>query len=142
MRRLVRFVRLPAPERALLMEAAAALTVAGTLLRLLPFPRLASRLGHHMAEGPVAQDGAVTSEALRIRWAVETAGKHLPWKPMCLPQAVTAHWMLRKRGINSTLYLGVDPALRYDAHAWVRVGSVIVTGGPRQERFAVVSSFA
>jgi hypothetical protein len=50
--------------------------------------------------------------------------------------------MLRRRSIPSTLYLGINPAEGYDAHAWVRAGALIVTGGPRQDRFAIVSSFA
>ncbi len=142
MKRLLQLIRLTAPERALLLEAVAALTVSGLLLRMLRFSRVASRLGRHMAEGPAAEDRVTTGMALRIRWAVETASRHLPWKPVCLPQAVAAQWMLRRRGIASTLYLGVNPAASYDAHAWVRAGTVIVTGGPRQEAFAVVSSFA
>jgi hypothetical protein len=50
--------------------------------------------------------------------------------------------MLRRRGIHSTLYLGVDRATGFDAHAWVRVGRVIVTGAPEHRRFSVVSTFA
>jgi hypothetical protein len=142
MRRLAQFVRLSNPERALLLEAAAALAVAGLLLRLLRFSRLAPKLGRHMAESPASQDRAVTAAALRVRWAVDVAARRLPWKPVCLPQAISAQWMLRRRGIASTLYLGVDPSAGYYAHAWVRAGPVIVTGGPRQDHFAVVSSFA
>jgi hypothetical protein len=50
--------------------------------------------------------------------------------------------MLRRRGIPSTLYLGVDPDRGYDAHAWVRVGPLVVTGTPATQRFVVVTSFA
>jgi len=50
--------------------------------------------------------------------------------------------MLRRRGIPSTLYLGADPARGYDAHTWARVGDLVVTGGPGQDRLTVVSSFA
>ncbi|HEY9382427.1 MAG TPA: lasso peptide biosynthesis B2 protein [Gemmatimonadales bacterium] len=142
MKRLRQLIHLTAPERGLLLEAVAALSVSGLLLRMLRFSRVASRLGRHMAEGPPLEDRATTSTALRIRWAVETASRHLPWKPVCLPQAVAAQWMLRRRGIASTLYLGVNPAASFDAHAWVRAGTVIVTGGPREDGFAVVSSFA
>jgi len=142
MKRLVQLVRLKGPERALLLEAVAALGVSGVLLRVRPFSRVAARLGRHMAEGPSAADPATTETALRVRWAVDTASRHLFWKPVCLPQAVAAQWMLRRRGIASTLYLGVNPAAKYDAHAWVRAGSIIVTGGPRQDSFAIVSSFA
>jgi len=141
-RRLIQLVRLPASERWDLAEAIAMCTLASVLLRVLRFRLLAPRLGRHMAESPGQQDAASISQVSRVRWAVAVAARHLPWDPVCLPQAVTAQWMLRRRGIASTLYLGADPARGYDAHAWVRAGAVIVTGGPRQERFAVVSSFA
>lgn len=142
MKQLVRFSRLTPPERARLVEAVAVLVVVSGLLRVLRFPRLAPRLGQHMAESPPVMDASVIRAAAEIRWAVETAARHLLWRPVCLPQAVAAQWMLRRRGIPSTLYLGLDPGRGYDAHAWVRVGTVVVTGGPGEERFVVVSTFA
>lgn len=140
--RLMQLVRLPAPERGDLAEAMVLCTLASVLLRVLRFRRLAPRLGRHMAESPGQHVPITIRQVARVRWAVGAAARHLPWKPVCLPQAITAQWMLRRRGIPSTLYLGTDPARGYDAHAWVRAGAVIVAGGPRQERFAVVSSFA
>ncbi len=95
-----------------------------------------------MAEAPAEAAPGSLSEAARVKWAVETAARVLPWKPVCLPQAVAATVMLKRRHIPSTLYLGVDPSRALDAHAWVRVGQVTVTGGPVDQRFAVVSTFA
>ena len=141
-KRLIQLARLPRADRALLLEAVAIVTVAQVLIRVLRFSRLAPRLGTHMAESPATQDREMLGRARRIRWAIGSAARHLPWKPVCLPQALTAQWMLRRRGIPSTLYLGIDPSDSYEAHAWVRAGRIIVTGGPRQNRFAVVSSFA
>ena len=142
MKRVGQLVRLPATERADLLEAVATCTVASILLKVLPFSRVAPRLGRHMAESPPHQPGATSGQVARVGWAITTAARYLPWKPVCLPQAVTAQWMLRRRGIPSTLYLGTDPSQNYDAHAWVRAGGVIVTGGPHHGRFAVVSTFA
>lgn len=142
MKPLIRFARLSSPERARLLEAVAALAVAGGLLKAVGFPRLASRLGHHMTESPRVQDAEAVKAADEIRWAVQAAAANLPWKPVCLPQAVAAQWMLRRRGIRSTLYLGVDPGRQLDAHAWVRAGEVVVTGGEGKDRFVVVSTFA
>ena len=141
-KRLIQFARLPAADRGLLVEALLALCTAGLRLRVSPFSRIAGRLGQHMAETAETEDSPKLLEARRVRWAVETSARHLPWKPVCLPQALAAKRMLARRGIASTLYLGVDPARKLDAHAWVRVGRVIVTGGPREERFTVVSTFA
>jgi hypothetical protein len=55
--------------------------------------------------------------------------------------------MLHRRGIPSTLYLGVaKPSPGSDtpleAHAWLRSGAVHVTGGARVDRYAVVATFA
>ncbi len=136
------FIRLPAPERRDLIEAVTLCTVAGILIKVLKFRRLARRLGRHMAVSPETRDTATIPQVARVRWAVAAAARHLPWRPVCLPQAVTAQWMLRRRGIPSTLYLGADPTRGYDAHAWVRAGTTIVAGGPREDRFAVVSTFA
>jgi hypothetical protein len=95
-----------------------------------------------MAESPPAEDDRTLKQAESIRWAVDTAARVLPWKPVCLPQALAGTAMLRRRRIASTLYLGVDPGRGLDAHAWVRVGTLIVTGGPLETRFSVVSTFA
>ncbi|MBK6454749.1 MAG: lasso peptide biosynthesis B2 protein [Gemmatimonadetes bacterium] len=142
MDRLRRLARLPAPERGALLSAVAWCCAASLVLKLLPFRRVADRLGRHMAESAAEPDPARRTEVRRIGWAVATAARHLPWKPVCLPQAVAAQWMLRRIGIPSTLYLGIDPNGNYDAHAWVRAGAEIVTGGPSIQRYAVVSTFA
>jgi hypothetical protein len=136
------FLRLPAADRAALLEALAVCTAASIVLKVMPFSRVAPRLGRHMAETPAYQPGATSGHVPRVGWAVGAAARALPWKPLCFPQAITAKWMLKRRGIQSTLYLGTDPKSNYDAHAWVRAGGVIVTGGPHQGRFAIVSSFA
>jgi hypothetical protein len=141
-RQLTRFLRLPAPERLDLAEAVLLCTLAGVLVKLIPFRRLAPRLGRHMAVSPAETEEGRRTEAARVGWAISAAAQHLPWRPVCLPQAIAAQWMLRRREIPSTLYLGADPARGYDAHAWVRAGTTIVTGGPREERYTVVSSFA
>ncbi len=141
-RQLILFIRLPAPERRDLVEAVALCTVASVLLKVVTFRRLAPRLGQHKAVSPTEADRANRRQVARVGWAIAAAARHLPWRPVCFPQAITAQWMLRRRGIPSTLYLGADPARGYDAHAWVRAGTMIVTGGPRQDRFVIVSSFA
>ncbi|HUE77202.1 MAG TPA: lasso peptide biosynthesis B2 protein [Longimicrobiales bacterium] len=125
-----------------LAEALALCTAASILLRVLRFSRVARHLGRHMRESPPSQPGATGASVQRVRWAVAKSAQLLPWKPLCLPQAVTAQWMLRLRGIPSTLYLGADPANRYAAHAWVRVGGVIMTGGDDPRRYTVVSTFS
>ena len=141
MRQLLQFLRRPARDQWLVLEAVAALTVASLSLRLTKFARLAPYLGRHMTESPTDVAPADATQAARVRWAIERTAAALPWKPVCLPQAVAAKLMLRRRGIDSTLYMGLDP-LTYDAHAWLRVGTDIVTGAAERPRFQALSSFA
>jgi hypothetical protein len=84
---------------------------------------------------------AVHPASSRVAWAIGAAAGRVPWRAGCLEQAIAAKAMLRRRGIASTLYLGVtrDPV---GAHAWLRVGDVNVTGGRDVARYAVVASFA
>jgi len=58
-------------------------------------------------------------------------------------RALTARSMLQRRGVSGTIYLGLakeDGALK--AHAWLRSGDRMVTGGRGHRAYTQVSSFA
>jgi len=138
--------RLARSQRRLLLAAFALLGVARLLVLLLPFRWLAWTLGRHMAEarGPVSEyDRAL---ALRVGRAVRSAAVHTPWRSVCLPQAVTAMWLLRRRCVPATLYLGVAQRGRNReglvAHAWVRCGDLVLTGAAGHRRYTIVSTFS
>lgn len=81
-------------------------------------------------------------EAGWVAWAVESlAGK--PWiNALCLPQALAAHAMLRRRGIVSRLCLGVarrDGAIA--AHAWVEVGAAKIVGQREATSFTELAAY-
>jgi adenylylsulfate kinase len=82
-------------------------------------------------------------EARRIAWAVQTASRYTPWKSNCLPSAIAAKYLLGRRGIASTLYLGAAFKARteLEAHAWLRCGPLHVTGGAGHLRFGTVAVF-
>lgn len=64
---------------------------------------------------------------------------HTLWKSLCLVQALTAVKLLRRAKVPATMYLGVgqDEKEGMIAHAWVRCGTLFVTGGSG-ENLAVV----
>ena len=142
MSRLTRLASLSSAERRALVEASWYLILALTRLRLMPFSRVAPTLGRHMAESPDTAAPGTLAAAEQVRWAIETASGIMPKKLTCFPRAVAATAMLRRRAVPSTLYLGVDHARSLEAHAWVRAGSILVTGGPDPGRFTVVSMFS
>ena len=126
-------------QLALGAEALACLAVARAAVILLPFRVLARRLGVRMGETPAAVE--IDPPSREVAWGIGAAACRVPWRSKCLEQAIAAKMMLRRRGVHSTLYLGLtrEPMA---AHAWVRVGGWNVTGGQDVSGYAVVASFA
>ena len=131
--------RLLSRDGARAAEALAYLALARAAVIVLPFRVLSRRLGVRHAETPAAATSDPASR--RVAWAIAAAARRAPWRTECLEQAVAAKAMLRRRGIPSTLYLGMarNPTA---AHAWLRVGDLNVTGGRDVAQYAVVASFA
>src|SRR5712691_11906070 len=127
-----RMLRLSRHQWAVLLEAVIGLLWARWQLTRLPFRQLASQLGTLGTASP--QEGEAWQAPLRreVRWAVQGVARYLPGRWTCLVVAMAARHMLARRGLSCTLYLGVSHAeggLR--AHAWLRCGSLYVTGGRR-----------
>ncbi len=160
-RRIGAFVRAPAARKRLALEAAWELLRA-RLLTLRPATVYSPALGTLVETGPPAgpaPDQApdpvpdqVTgrAEAEEIGHVVEVVGRCLPFRALCLQQAIAVRRMLTRRGIPAMVYLGVarDRADRAQAdlgqaaHAWVAVGSRVVSGDGVLEKYAIVARFA
>ncbi|HPH95056.1 MAG TPA: lasso peptide biosynthesis B2 protein [Anaerolineaceae bacterium] len=137
----VKFRRLGWHQRWLLLEAALTLTAARLAL-LLPFRWLAGTLGRRGGETPPELPQAQLDEARLVGWAVRAAAKRTPWKSACLAQALTARWMLKRRAIPATFYLGVNRKNQnIAAHAWLRSGPAILTGAEGRQDYTVLSTF-
>jgi hypothetical protein len=134
------------PDRMFLVEAFVLLGIARLAVLAVPFRWLAVTLGRHMKEADVQGNPSDLRRARRVGQAVRSAAGYTPWKSLCLPQAVAAQWMLKRRHICGTLYLGVakdeTKPERPAAHAWLRCGDVILTGRQGHRRFTVVSVFS
>lgn len=81
-------------------------------------------------------------DASWVSWAVETLGAR-PWmNAHCLPRALAAHAMLRRRGIASRLCIGVTrEAHELTAHAWVEIGNDKIVGGAGADAFTRLGEF-
>ena len=97
-----------------------------------------------MRESPDTHGPEQQAAVERVSWAVQTMSRCTPWKSNCLAQAIAAKRMLQQLEISSTLYLGVvrKGIGGLEAHAWLRSGTVVVTGAQEMGRFTVVSTFA
>jgi hypothetical protein len=139
-----RYRQLTPERRVALWEAACKLALAQVAVHVLPFRWLTGGLGQPRAESPAVLPPEVMPTVHEVGWAIGAIVRRLPKAPKCLVQAVAAQWMLRRRGIAGTLYLGVarNPARSLSAHAWVRCGEFFVTGGRERQSFTVVAQFA
>lgn len=166
-----RFNRLPPTKRSFAIEAALTLLLAWLLVRLVPARYWLRFLD--TAAGP-ADDGtggrgvsgrpdAVRENARPMPREAprrETSGphvprqvgrlmgkvvRHLPIRVRCLPQAMAAQWMLRRRGVRGKLMFGVrrgEAAKRpLEFHAWLTVDGECVVGGGGVESFAAFPPF-
>lgn len=123
--RLATLVALPRSERTLALRAVCVLLGVRVALAVLSFARvraLADRLtGQRSA---VADDGA----ARAVRRAVDRAARTVPGS-VCLSQALTAEFLLRRAGCEARVSIGVAPdGGPLAAHAWVESAGVLVTG--------------
>lgn len=143
MRRARQFALSPG-DGLLLMEALVWLCWAKALLLLVPFRWIAPHLGREMAESAATIPSSHEKQALRVSWAVLALARRMPSLFVCLPQAMAAKWMLRRRGLPSTLYLGVrvERKAEFKAHAWLRAGQKILTGRKGSANHKVIATFS
>lgn len=148
--RATRLVQVDWRERALLAEAAAHLLAARVRIATTPFRKIAAKIGEFVppsdariaaVRAPAPADRARVAE--QVGWAVTRAANHVPFKAVCLPQAMAAHAMLRRRGIASAMHFGArrSDEKPIDAHAWLDAAGVEVTGYPISEGMTEIGCF-
>jgi hypothetical protein len=146
----LRFGQIDNRSRALLIEAVACLVAARLALAFIPFPRLAERLGAFAppndprtltAKAAATPDQARVAKA--IGWAVTRAAGYVPFEAVCLPQAMAARLMLKRRGVRSIMHFGAakGAAQPFDTHAWLDAAGVEVTGYPVAAGFTEIACF-
>lgn len=146
---LLRVAQVGSSKRALLIEAALGLLEARLTLLVVPFPRLARRFGSLAAptDSRMSKEANMNHDQARIAegvgWAVTRAARYVPFRAVCLPQAIAAQKMLRRRGVASRMHFGVmrERETKLFTHAWLDAAGVEVTGNPVTNRFAEIACF-
>ncbi|WP_443018762.1 lasso peptide biosynthesis B2 protein [Sphingomonas sp. 7/4-4] len=107
---------------------------------MLPFARV-GRLASGKGAALAPPDEA--SMIAEFRWAITAVARRVPFRAKCFEQGLTAQWMLRRRGIASTLFYGIarDRDRALSAHVWVRSGAFDVVGCDNIADFATVAQF-
>jgi len=79
--------------------------------------------------------------ALRTAWVVEVAARRGLWPANCLQRSLTLWWLLRRRGVEGDLRIGVRRRRGYglggplDFHAWVEHRGAVLNDRPDIRRF-------
>ena len=134
--RLRKLCRLPMRERWLLFEVWCALFGLDLALRCLPFSHIASfcqRLPTTGGDGDAASLPPIT----QLAWLVTVAGRYSLVPTTCLKEALALSWLLSRRGIATTLRIGV--AHRHGdlaAHAWLERNGRIILGKADADAYA------
>ena len=163
--RTARFRRIPAPARPYLLEAVLYLLAARFVLRVIPFQRLIwfferppkrpedtfaerERIG---ASSPTpftaGKDEIIGTERERFRKAVQWLTNEAAWflqgETVCLPRAIAAQVLLRRRGIGTTLYYGAAtlPERGLTAHAWLQDGSEVIIGNHDGQDYHILACY-
>ena len=124
---LTKVLRLDPRDRQLLFGTVWLVAVVRIALWLLPFPVVHRALA---AASKRPRRYRPPDEACgRVAWAVERACRCIPGAT-CLPQALTADYLLCRLGQRSQLKIGVakDTAGKFLAHAWVESDGRVVVG--------------
>ena len=141
-----KFFSLPLRRQRLLVEAAVCLGAARLALAFLPFPKIGKYLGQLRPPAPESVVAGVDqATAKEIGWAVTRAATFLPFRAVCLPQALAAWQMLHMRRVPSRLHFGAAQAKEarkpLATHAWLDANGVPVTGYPVAHEFVELGYF-
>lgn len=131
-------------ELVALAEALLLLVLAAPLVRQVPLGRLGGLLSRPVRHAVCDSDRRRQACDL-VAWAIDRASRRSPFRAMCIECGVAAQWMLRRRGIDTTLFYGVGlgsaEECGLDAHVWVMDGHHDVLGTPEPGRYAVLATF-
>jgi hypothetical protein len=125
-------------RRVYLREAAVMLVLARLAVRYVPTAHIFA-----WADRPPQRIRRFASDEIAwVSWVVENLGAK-PWmNALCLPRALAAHAMLRRRGIASRLCLGLAREHgSLSAHAWVEIGNDKIVGGAEADGFTRLATF-
>ena len=109
---------------------------------LIPSKILQKHWGKKNEESPNEETIENYRYAYRVSREVNRIADKTPWESKCLVRALTARFLLHRKDIFTTLYLGVgkDENGVMVAHAWLRCGERYVTGGDGST-YATVARF-
>jgi hypothetical protein len=85
-------------------------------------------------------------QAMIIRRSIALVSRHTPWQSNCLNQALMAKFWCQYYHIHYLLFIGLsiqkNAPINRNAHAWLMVGPIDITGGNCFMTHQVISSYS
>lgn len=135
----LRWMELTVRERLTLLQAVMLLPLVGLMLRLFRYQAVFSAL-QRVTPLRVRRSQAVTVPgAKRTAELVNIAAWRGVYEATCLRRSMTLWWMLRRRGIDSNVRIGVSIEDEFASHAWVEMEDVVLNDAADvRERYTVI----
>lgn len=129
MKVLAEFLAKPLKTKIMLLQAMFYSLYYKHIIQKEPFVSYANKMGLFNHETPNEEiDNPIIKE---IKWIVYAIDRWAPWTCLCFDQALMAKKLLNRHGLPCTIYMGVKRNVQNKlvAHAWLRCGTVYVSGG-------------
>lgn len=142
-RRFRTFIQLPYDVKLLFFFAVLVSAVSRFALSFVPFKKIRPYLGTPGVESVVDSNIEHTAYLKKLKTALTLCKKYTPWKTECYTMALTGKIILNRKKLISTIYIGFrkDVTNEYEGHAWLRCGTIILTGNNNIASYQVQSFF-
>jgi len=138
-----KYFNAPRLEKRLLRQTFFWLVVSFIWVRWLPLRWFSHRLGAFRKETDVVLEEEQEELIRKAQQALRRLKRRLPWKVKCFEEAIAVKKVLKKHGMESTLYLGVkkEGGESLKAHAWLKAGGRVIAGQKGHREFTVVGFY-
>ncbi|HYH13839.1 MAG TPA: lasso peptide biosynthesis B2 protein [Flavisolibacter sp.] len=144
-RKLKRFLQTPFSQKLLIGEAVMLLAFSKVCILFFPLKKIIPYLGNLNCQLTDLPTTNLAIIATNIRNAILSASSNVPWRSVCLDQALCCMLMLRRRKVSHSLCLGLkkdDMHQQLLAHAWIQLGEEILIGGECSRSFILIANFS
>jgi hypothetical protein len=143
LRRIRSFLSTSPLERRLFAAAILLTAYFRIALFVLPFRRVIGWQGVPGLESPDAADPGSRPYREALHRALLLTARNAPGLATCYTLCLAGKWLLRRRGLPSTLYIGFRKCEqgRYEGHAWLRSYEAWISGGGSRSLYDVHSYY-
>jgi hypothetical protein len=139
MSKLWKFQQLSGWEQRLFLQSLVLLPLTALGLRWFGLKRFQKFLSRRLPVQPPSPTDDDLTRSARIAQTVDRAARNGAYRANCLQRSFMLWWLLRLRGIDSQLRIGVrKSSQRFEAHAWLEYDGVVLNDKANvADRFSV-----